>query len=118
MISKRKKAQLEKKAEQRRLERVRAVKAGAKRHGLIYDGEKLIAPARERSTGEYKGIQSYRRETPNIPSYESKNHYVAKVEPMRYTGNLVVGIATMHKSNAVPVISKEHAEDISKMRRG
>ena len=34
-----------------------------------------------------------------------------------YTGTLVKGIATMHKSNAVPVISQQEAEDISKMRR-
>lgn len=35
----------------------------------------------------------------------------------RYTGSLVKGIATMHKSNAVPVITQEHAEAIAKMRR-
>lgn len=38
-------------------------------------------------------------------------------ESQRYTGTLVKGIATMHKSNAVPVIEQSHAEDISKMRR-
>jgi hypothetical protein len=36
---------------------------------------------------------------------------------MKYTGTLVKGIATMHKSNAVPVISQQEAEDIAKMRR-
>ena len=40
-----------------------------------------------------------------------------KQEPMKYTGTLVKGIATMHKSNAVPVISQQEAEDIAKMRR-
>jgi len=30
----------------------------------------------------------------------------------------LLGIATMHKSNMVPVFSKEDAESISKMRRG
>ena len=40
-----------------------------------------------------------------------------KKETMKYTGTLVKGIATMHKSNAVPVISQQEAEDISKMRR-
>lgn len=35
----------------------------------------------------------------------------------KYTGTLVKGIATMHKSNAVPVISKEDAIDIANMRR-
>lgn len=34
-----------------------------------------------------------------------------------YTGTLIKGIATMHKSNAVPVISKEDAIDIANMRR-
>jgi hypothetical protein len=40
-----------------------------------------------------------------------------KKESPVYTGTLVKGIATMHKSNAVPVISQQEAEDISKMRR-
>ncbi len=35
-----------------------------------------------------------------------------------YTGTMVKGIATMHKSNAVPVFSNEDAVEISKMRRG
>jgi hypothetical protein len=35
-----------------------------------------------------------------------------------YTGDKLLGIATMHKSNMVPVFSKESAEDIAKMRRG
>ena len=34
-----------------------------------------------------------------------------------YTGTMVKGIATMHKSNAVPVFSNEQAVDISRMRR-
>ena len=34
-----------------------------------------------------------------------------------YTGTLIKGIATMHKSNAVPVINKEQAVEISEMRR-
>jgi hypothetical protein len=37
--------------------------------------------------------------------------------PKVYTGTMVKGIATMHKSNAVPVFSDEQAVDISRMRR-
>jgi len=37
--------------------------------------------------------------------------------PKVYTGTMVKGIATMHKSNAVPVFSDQEAVDISKMRR-
>lgn len=35
----------------------------------------------------------------------------------KYTGTLVKGIAQMHKSNAVPVISKEDAINVANMRR-
>jgi hypothetical protein len=34
-----------------------------------------------------------------------------------YTGTMIKGIGTMHKSNAVPVFSDEQAVDIAKMRR-
>ena len=34
-----------------------------------------------------------------------------------YTGDKIIGIATMHKSNAVPVFNSEAAKDISQMRR-
>lgn len=34
-----------------------------------------------------------------------------------YSGTLVKGIGTMHKSNAVPIIDEEHMKDIARMRR-
>jgi hypothetical protein len=34
-----------------------------------------------------------------------------------YTGDYIMGIATMHKSNAVPITSKEQAVDSATMRR-
>lgn len=34
-----------------------------------------------------------------------------------YTGTKIIGIGTMHKSNAVPIFSDEEAKDISRMRR-
>jgi len=68
---------------------------------------------------DYTPPKVYRRETPHVPSLIGKGAMaIDKIEPMRYTGTLIRGIATMHKSNAVPVISQEHAEQISKMRRG
>ena len=56
---------------------------------------------------------------PKIPSLNSKDSCgVATKAPEKiYTGNSIVGIATMHKSNAVPVFSSEDAVEISKMRR-
>ena len=42
----------------------------------------------------------------------------SRPEPKVYTGDKLMGIATMHKSNMVPVFSSQDAEDISRMRRG
>lgn len=36
----------------------------------------------------------------------------------KYTGNNVLGIATMHKSNLVPVFSTDEAIEVANMRRG
>jgi len=41
-----------------------------------------------------------------------------KVSENVYTGTLIKGIATMHKSNAIPIINEKQAVEISKMRRG
>lgn len=53
-----------------------------------------------------------------IQSLKTDAFNTAKRESMKYTGTLVKGIATMHKSNAVPVIDEEQMKDISRMRRG
>ena len=54
--------------------------------------------------------------THHIPSVDTGGN--ATLAPAKvYTGTKVKGIATMHKSNAVPVFSDEEAIDISKMRR-
>ena len=54
----------------------------------------------------------------NLQSLKTTASYTDRRESMRYTGTLVKGIATMHKSNAVPVIDEEQMKDISRMRRG
>jgi hypothetical protein len=41
----------------------------------------------------------------------------AKPAPKVYTGDKLIGIATMHKSNMVPVFKMEDAQDIARMRR-
>ena len=50
-------------------------------------------------------------------SVDSGRGNTAKKESTQYTGNVVKGIATMHKSNAVPVLGEEDATEISRMRR-
>ena len=53
-----------------------------------------------------------------IPSLNTSAGNTFKRESIKYTGTLVKGIATMHKSNAIPVIDEEQMKDISRMRRG
>lgn len=54
----------------------------------------------------------------HIPSLDSGHTGAVTVRaPMQYTGTKVKGIATMHKSNAVPVFTDAEAIDIARMRR-
>lgn len=41
----------------------------------------------------------------------------SRKESPKYTGTLIKGIATMHKSNAVPVMNQEQAAEISAMAK-
>lgn len=41
----------------------------------------------------------------------------AKAPAKVYTGTAIIGIATMHKSNMVPIFNSEAAIDVAKMRR-
>ena len=64
-----------------------------------------------------------------MPKYEISNHRekypsgdgigttYARKENV-YTGTLIKGIATMHKSNAVPIMNDEQAIEVATMRRG
>lgn len=42
----------------------------------------------------------------------------AKAPAKIYTGNAMIGLAQMHKSNLVPIFNSEAAVDVAKMRRG
>lgn len=64
--------------------------------------------------------KTYVRNTgPKIPSLNGGRDMGPAVlaAPKVYTGTKVKGIATMHKSNAIPVFTDEEAVEISRMRR-
>ena len=61
-------------------------------------------------------IPEGRNTTAHLKSVDTGGNATLKPSKV-YTGTKVKGIATMHKSNAVPVFSDEEAIDISKMRR-
>lgn len=59
------------------------------------------------------------RSNQSVPSLNEwvKGAVTVKQTP-QYTGTKLLGIGTMHKSNAVPIFTDEQAKDISTMRRG
>jgi hypothetical protein len=62
----------------------------------------------------------YRRDTgPRIASLNGGLDMspATKAPEKVYTGTKVLGIGTMHKSNAVPIFSNDEAKEISSMRR-
>jgi len=91
-----------------------------KRQGIELEEKKrkrAMASTELLSTKYSLTIPQGRNTTAHIRSLNS-GLGVATLAPAKvYTGTKVKGIATMHKSNAVPVFSNEEAVDISKMRR-
>ena len=63
---------------------------------------------------------SFRGRENRIPSADvtAESALVALVKPpMVYSGDKMVGIGQLHKSNAVPIFRTEDIEDLSHMRR-
>lgn len=55
---------------------------------------------------------------PRIPSLNPTDMTPCLKSPDKvYTGTKILGIGTMHKSNAVPIFSDDEAQDIARMRR-
>ena len=80
------------------------------------DRKRRRAMTAEPLKGHYSLAIPADRSTAHIPSRDTGGN--ATLAPAKvYTGTKVKGIATMHKSNAVPVFSDEEAVDISRMRR-
>lgn len=72
---------------------------------------------------DFKPMQSkvlptrFIRQTPVYKSAGSNTGSTAKASSRAYSGDYMVGIATMHKSNLVPVGREDNPTDYSTMRR-
>lgn len=53
----------------------------------------------------------------HIASVDSGKGNAVKKEAVQYTGDAMLGLATLHKSNTVPIFNTEAAKDVTKMRR-
>ena len=62
-------------------------------------------------------LYSVRSNRDQYQSFDSGRMNVEKRENIKYTGTLVKGISTLHKSNAVPIIDEREAKEHATMRR-
>lgn len=59
-----------------------------------------------------------KRLTHNIPSVVTGVGVAVKKPVQQYTGDAMIGLGQLHKSNTVPIFKAQDAVDIAKMRRG
>ena len=128
------KAKIAKWQEQHRIHNKEMKRLGLKNHMMTFDEyvkyiHGQLKPRTESVVSTpWHHSGPYVRETENIPSYVSKDGFepCTKKEPMQYTGERrLLGIATMHKSNMVPIFAddddkngQKQATEIATMRRG
>lgn len=85
------------------------------------NSEFALAALRTRGSAPYSPPKmpdlSYRGQSVRIPSKVTAGDTSYAKPIKQYTGDKMIGIATLHKSNGVPVFSQDDAKDISSMRR-
>ena len=78
-------------------------------------------PKRKKEFVPYEAPKSPVRDTKSYPSVKTSDTIpggTPRKESNKYTGDLLVGIGTMHKSNMVPIMrGTNEAKDIARMRR-
>lgn len=78
----------------------------------------VYKPAPRSAAALVPKIPPGRAGTRHIPSVDSGHQgAVTSKAPQMYTGTKMIGIGTLHKSNAVPIFSDDEAKEISSMRR-
>lgn len=78
---------------------------------------KELKNERKNLSDVYKLSAPVGRELPAIPSRVTPGGCTSANAPLKYTGDKMKGIGTMHKSNSVPIFTDDEAKDIASMRR-
>jgi hypothetical protein len=98
----------------------------AKQRQLEADWQKLLAkhskPLDRGLKGRRPPVKSVEThfvavQSPRLNSLVTPGHSTERKPTPVYTGDQMIGVSTLHKSNAVPVFSKSDAADIARMRR-
>lgn len=89
------------------------------KHGIDPNRKRTTKPKLWQLDTYVPPVTSASRETRDIPSRDTghKGAVTVGTKQMRYTGDKMLGVATMHKSNIVPIFNDESAVQVSQMRR-
>ena len=100
-------------------------KPTAKQRQLDVEWQALIQRTQPKVKPKQKTFEVYKPEVNpiirknDLPSLPCTG-VIAGLKPLqevRYTGSKMIGIGTLHKSNAVPIFTEEEAKDQANMRR-
>lgn len=90
----------------------------------VFGRVKVRNPKQREGFVEFKPTTSFTQERasevhkyPSAGAVSRNDSGMRRKESPKYTGTLIKGIATLHKSNAVPVIDQKYAEEISRMAK-
>jgi hypothetical protein len=101
--------------------RKRKFKSAAEKASYLAAMESEYGVAKKRKVVESKVeplfAKSYVRQTAQHPSRGNGIGVATKAQENTYTGTKMIGIGTLHKSNAVPVFCDDEAKAMANMRR-
>lgn len=80
-----------------------------------YEPAKKLQPTSKKL--DYQLSNPPGRERNDLPSLVTSGGSTSAKTDLKYTGDKMLGIGMMHKSNLVPVFKEDEAKDISSMRR-
>ena len=78
-----------------------------------------VHPSQLKNKSKNSGIKApnYKELSRSLPTSDKVGKIVGKSKSNAYTGTFITGIATMHKSNMVPVNKNGDAKEYATMRR-
>ena len=65
----------------------------------------------------FRNGHNIKKKYPTISTSDTIEYVPTKKQANVYSGDYIIGIATMHKSNLVPVGKGQDPKDLAKMRR-
>jgi len=99
---------------QKRLREQAQIKQQKQREQMFSHGLDL---SNSKKSVSKKPSYSHRSDHDQYQSLDTGHGQATKKESIKYTGDKLIGIGMMHKSNLVPVFNEDQAKDISTMRR-